>query len=695
MAKDFLLEIGIEEMPARFLGPALSQLKELAAQTLQEQRLAYGDIHTYGTPRRLVLHVTELADHQAALAKEVKGPAKKAAFDVDGNPTKAILGFIRSQGVALEDLVVRHIGQVEYLYALKQEEGRPAAQVLSDICPALVTGLHFPKPMRWGSGELRFARPIRWLLALFGQEVVPFELAGLTADRFTYGHRFLSGGPLEVLNPADYFAKIRAAYVLVDPVERKNLIWQQVQQLAAAQGGTVEKDADLLDEITNILEWPTALCGSFDPDYLKLPAAVLVTPMREHQRYFPVIGKDGKLLNKFIAVRNGTDAYIEIVTAGNEKVLRARLADAAFFFEEDLKQPLAGKVNGLKKVVFLEGLGYIADKVDRIGALADHLADELGADEQAKEKIQRAALLAKADLVTNMVYEFPELQGEMGREYALRNGEDPLVAEAVFEHYLPRFAGDNLPATLAGRVLSLADKMDTIVGCFAIGIQPTGSQDPYALRRQALGICHILIEGKIHLSLKQLIAWAYQGYDQVVELKHNLTQVTAEIEEFFRQRLKGILGDKGLSYDTVEAVLGAGFDDLADVVDRGLAVAAFRHQPAFAALLTAFNRANNLAKQAVTTEIQTARLEHPAEQQLYHRLSSLRQEVQSLLQAGDYAAALQCIATIQQPLDAFFEQVMVMVEDADLKNNRLALLKGLVELSKSVADFSKIVVDTK
>ncbi|CCO09109.1 glycine--tRNA ligase subunit beta [Desulforamulus hydrothermalis] len=695
MAKDFLLEIGIEEMPARFLGPALAQLKELAAKTLQEQRLAYGDIHTYGTPRRLVLHVKELADHQAALAKEVKGPAKKAAFDVDGNPTKAILGFIRSQGVALEDLVVRHIGQVEYLYALKQEEGRPAAQVLADICPALVTGLHFPKPMRWGSGELRFARPIRWLLALFGQEVVPFELAGLTADRFTYGHRFLSGGPLEVLNPADYFAKIRAAYVLVDPVERKNLIWQQVQQLAAAQGGTVEKDEDLLDEITNILEWPTALCGSFDPDYLKLPAAVLVTPMREHQRYFPVIGKDGKLLNKFIAVRNGTDAYIEIVTAGNEKVLRARLADAAFFFEEDLKQPLAGKVNGLKKVVFLEGLGSIADKVDRIGALADHLADELAADEQTKEKIQRAALLAKADLVTNMVYEFPELQGEMGREYALRNGEDPLVAEAVFEHYLPRFAGDNLPATLAGRVLSLADKTDTVVGCFAIGIQPTGSQDPYALRRQALGICHILIEGKIHLSLKQLIAWAYQGYDQVVELKHNLTQVTAEIEEFFKQRLKGILGDKGLSYDTVEAVLAAGFDDLADVVDRGLAVAAFRHQPAFAALLTAFNRANNLAKQAAAAEIQPARLEHPAEQELYHRLSALRQEVQSMLQARDYAAALQCIATIQPPLDAFFEQVMVMVEDAELKNNRLALLKGLVELSKSVADFSKIVVDTK
>ncbi|MCL4440355.1 MAG: glycine--tRNA ligase subunit beta [Firmicutes bacterium] len=695
MAKDFLLEIGIEEMPARFLGPALTQLKELAAKTLQEQRIEHGDIQTCGTPRRLVLYVKGVAEHQAALEKEVKGPAQKAAYDVDGNPTKALLGFTRSQGVSPEDLVVRSIGQVEYLYALKREEGRPTARVLAGICPGLITGLHFPKPMRWGDLELRFARPIRWLLSLFGEEVVPFELAGLQADRYTCGHRFLATGDLSILNPADYFTKIRAAYVLVDPVERKEIIWQQVQELAAAEGGMVEMDEDLLDEITNILEWPTALCGSFDPDYLRLPPAVLVTPMREHQRYFPVLDKDGKLLNKFIAVRNGTNTYIEIVTAGNEKVLRARLADAAFFFEEDLKQPMAGKVNGLKKVVFLEGLGSIADKVDRIGALADHLAGELGAGEQEKEKVQRAALLAKADLVTNMVYEFPELQGEMGREYALRNGEDPAVAEAIFEHYLPRFAGDRLPETLAGRVLSLADKMDTIVGCFAIGIQPTGSQDPYALRRQALGICHILIEGNIHLSLKQLIEWAYQGYSEEVALKHELARVTGEIEEFFKQRLKGILSDRGLSYDTVDAVLAAGFDDLADVVDRGLAVASFRELPAFGALMTAFNRANSLAKNAASTQIQEAYLEHPAEQELYSRLSVLQKEVQPLLEKRDYAAALQHIAGIQKPLDAFFESVMVMVENEAVKTNRLALLKRLVELSKSVADFNKIVVEVK
>lgn len=693
MSKDFLLEIGIEEMPARFLGPALSQLKDLAAKTLQEQRVECGEIATYGTPRRLVLHVKTMAEQQAALEKEVKGPAKKAAYDVDGNPTKAILGFIKSQGVSLEDLVVRPIGQVEYLYALKKEKGRPTADVLAEITPSLITGLHFPKPMRWGSLEMRFARPIRWLVALLGDQVVPFELANIRSDRHTFGHRFLTSGDFEILNPEDYFNRIRAAYVLVDPSERKEIIWKQIQELATSEGGRVEPNEDLLEEITNILEWPTALCGNFDPDYLKLPEAVLVTPMREHQRYFPVTGRDGKLLNKFIAVRNGTSAHIEIVTAGNEKVLRARLADAAFFFEEDLKQPLATKVDGLKKVVFLEGLGSIADKVDRIGALAEHISSTMGANEEEREKLQRAALLAKADLVTNMVYEFPELQGLMGKEYALRNGEEKAVADAIYQHYLPRFAGDQLPDTLAGRSLSLADKMDTIVGCFSIGIQPTGSQDPYALRRQALGICNIIIDGQLHISLEQMIEWAYMGYSEGVELKQDLSRVKTEISEFFKQRLRGILTDKGLTYDTVEAVLAAGFNDITEVVKRGQALASFRSEPAFGALMTAFNRANNLAKHAGAKSVVEARLEHPAEQALYQQLLVLEKEVKPLVEAREYAYALGKIARIQEPLHNFFENVMVMVEDEEVKVNRLALLKKLVEISISMADFGKIVVE--
>lgn len=693
MVRDYLLEIGIEEMPARFLGPALTQLKTNAAKVLQEQRISYGEIATYGTPRRLVLHIRDMEENQAPLEKEIKGPAKKAAYDVEGNPTKAIQGFLKSQGVTLDDLVVRNIGQVEYLYAVKREEGRPTASVLAEISPTLITGLHFPKPMRWGSLEIRFARPIRWLLALFGQQVVPFELANINTDRYTFGHRFLTDGQIEVMDASDYFVKIRAAYVLVDPLERKEVIWRQIQDLAVSMGGEVSPNEDLLDEITNILEWPTALCGTFDEEFLKLPDAVLVTPMREHQRYFPVLGRDGKLINKFIAVRNGTSEHLEIVTAGNEKVLRARLSDAVFFFEEDLKQPLAAKVDGLKKVVFLEGLGTVADKVDRIGALADHIAESLGTAEPQRELIQRAALLAKADLVTNMVYEFPELQGIMGREYAIRNGEDFAVAEAVFQHYLPRFAGDQLPDSIDGRSLSIADKMDTIVGCFSMGIQPTGSQDPYALRRQALGICHIIIDGELHLSLRQLIEWAYLGYSQSVELKQDIVKVTNEIEEFFKQRLKGILGDRGLSYDTVEAVLAAGFDDIADVIHRGMALLSFRAEPAFNALMSAFNRANSLAKHAGTDDVNIKYLAHPAEQELYDVLTKLEQKLQPLVAERNYTDALAEVATIQSPLNKFFENVMVMVEDENIKVNRLAMLKKLVELSKSMADFSKIVVE--
>ncbi|RYD04097.1 hypothetical protein N752_16070 [Desulforamulus aquiferis] len=537
MAKDFLLEVGIEEMPARFLGPALGQLKELAAKMLQEQRINCGDIATYGTPRRLVLHVKDVAERQSDLEKEVKGPAKKAAYDIDGNPTKAIQGFLKSQGVTIDDLVVRPIGQVEYLYAIKREEGRPAADVLAEITPAMITGLHFPKPMRWGSLEMRFARPIRWLVALYGEQVVPFELANLKSDRYTFGHRFLTTGGFEILNPEDYFNRIRAAYVLVDPAERKEIIWRQIQELAAAEGGRVEPDEDLLEEITNIIEWPTALCGSFDDNYLNLPEAVLVTPMREHQRYFPVMGEDGKLLNKFIAVRNGTSAHIEIVTAGNEKVLRARLADAAFFFDEDLKRPLAEKVEGLKKIVFLEGLGSIADKVDRIGALAEHISETMGANGVQAEQIQRAALLAKADLVTNMVYEFPELQGLM---------VESMLSATVKTRWWPRPYSNticqDLPAInclILWQEEALAWRTKWIPLWAASPLE--SSQQAHrtlCLRRQALGVCNIIIDGRLHISLDQIIEWAYQGYSEGVELKQELNQVKNEIQEFFKQRLR-------------------------------------------------------------------------------------------------------------------------------------------------------------
>ncbi len=690
-SKDFLLEIGVEEMPARFLDPALAELKELAAAALSEQRLAFKRLLPCGSPRRIAIIVEGMAVSQEPLEMEVKGPAVKVAYK-DGVPTRAAEGFAAGQGVKVTDLAKKPVGGVDYVFALRREEGRPASEVLPEIVPGLITGLHFPKPMRWRDLDFRFARPIRWIVSLFGAEIVDFEFAGLKTGRITYGHRFLCKEPITLASPAEYVEKMRQNYVLVDVLERKHEIWRQVRELAATVGGTVEENEDLLNEVNNLVEYPTALMGEFSSDYLKLPKEALVTPMREHQRYFPVVDADGRLMAKFIAVKNGAADHLDIVRAGNEKVLRARLADADFFFREDLKTPLAGKVSELKKIVFQESLGTVYDKAMRVCEMADYLAGIFEAGAEAKKTALRAALLAKADLVTNMVYEFPELQGFMGREYAQRSGEGQEVAEAIFEHYLPRFAGDVLPETLPGKILSIADKIDTIVGCFAIGIQPTGSQDPYALRRQALGISNIILAAKTYVPLEKLIGTAYNCYEGKVQLKLTLNEVKEEVGEFFKQRIKGILDDRGFSYDTVDAVLTAGHDDLCDVLLRASALADFRREPDFADLLTAFIRANNLSKKAGSLSIDPALLEDQSEKELFRLLSKVQAQAGEYLKQQDYRSLFEAIAAFREPLDKFFNSVMVMVDDVKLRDNRLALLAGIAALVKQTADLSKIVV---
>lgn len=718
--RDFLLEIGTEEMPARFLDPALEQLRQTAQNMLSEKRIPCLEIKTFGTPRRMVLYITGLAAAQQPLLQEVKGPAAKVAFGPDGELSRAGAGFAKSQGVDRADLLVKPVGQVDYVFAVKREEGRPTPDILKEICPTLIASLHFPKPMRWGSLEVRFARPLRWLLALYGEQVVEFEFATLKSGSSTWGHRFLSQGPIQVRDDKDYFDKMRAAYVMVDQNERREVILKQIREAAAAQGGAVVEDLELLEEVNNLLEYPTALCGSFDTSYLELPREVLVTPMREHQRYFPVVDGDGRLMAKFIAVRNGTEEYLDVVRAGNERVLRARLADAAFFWQEDLKAPLEQRVEELKKVVWQESLGTVYQKVERIAKLAGHLANALGAGKDDINNTQRGALLAKADLVTSMVYEFPELQGIMGREYALKGGESKAVAEAIYQHYLPRFAGDELPASLPGRVLSLADKMDSLVGCFAIGIQPTGSQDPYALRRQALGICHIILDGGLVLSLREIVAQAYLGYqgdgsqggqgdlasleegDQGTgnglvsqgdqSLKVGPEKVAAEIQEFFKQRVRGILSDRGYAHDTLEAVLEAGVDDILGAAQRAQALDAVRKDPAFEAVLTAFNRANNLSRKYGGGEVEPNLLQHQAEKDLYDALGKVSGKIKALAWGRDYAGALKELATLRGAVDNFFDGVMVMVEDEGVRNNRLALLKRVALLGSVVADLGKVVV---
>ncbi len=689
--RDLLLEIGTEEIPAKFMPGAITQLRELALKELQEARLSHGPVNVYGTPRRLAVYIQDVAEAQEEVVEEVKGPAKKAAFGPDGAPTKAAEGFARGQGVAVADLVTRALDNGEYVFAMRRLNGQPALTILPGVLDRLVRGLNFPKPMRWGNGEFRFARPIRWLVTLFGEEIIEYNLEGLVAGRLSSGHRFLSTRPVAINEPAQYLDTLRESYVIADQDERRQLIREQVAKLAEINKGVIREDEELLEEIIHLVEYPTALCGGFAGEYLELPKAVVITPMREHQRYFPVENQDGQLLPRFIAVRNGTADHLDIVREGNEKVLKARLADARFFYAEDLKEPLAAKVPRLQKIVFQESLGTLYAKVERIIELVGFLGKKIGLGSATVEQARRAAYLAKADLVTNMVYEFPELQGVMGEEYARQSGEPEPVAQAILEHYQPRFAGDALPAGAAGALVAIADKIDTIVGCFAVGIQPTGSQDPYALRRQALGICHIILDRGLSISLVELFTAAYGNYQQTITPKVAGEKVAEDVAEFFRQRLRNIFLDRGFTYDVVDAVLAAGFDRPAQLAARVQAVADFRGEPSFGDLLTAFTRASNLSRKANgPLSINPELLKETVEQDLYQMIDELAAIITAENQAGNFKAALQGLARLATPLAAFFEGVMVMAQDEAIRNNRLGLLQKIANLGGTIADFSKI-----
>jgi glycyl-tRNA synthetase beta chain len=690
MAKDLLLEIGTEEIPAKFMPGTLAQLKEKAAAAFSEERISYANLETLGTPRRMVLVVRGLAEQQQDLHKEVKGPAKKAAFDEQGNPSKAAQGFARSQGIDVAELVVKSFEGGEYVFAVITGTGQKTADILPGLLTNLITGFTFPKSMRWADYDFRFVRPIRWLVALFGNNTVNISIADVETGNVTFGHRFLSKGPLVVNSLEEYLTTLERNYVIVDPLKREAIIREQIASIAKQQGGTASIDEDLLEEVIYLIEYPTALFGRFEEAYLELPDPVLITPMREHQRYFPVYGADGKLLNGFITVRNGTTDHIDIVRAGNEKVLRARLADAKFFWEEDRKAPLADKVEALKTIVFQEGLGTMWDKTERMKDLATLMAQKLRVAENEKTVAVRAATLAKADLMTTMVKEFTELQGVMGREYARLSGENPLVAEAIFEHYLPRFAGDVLPKTIGGKLVGVADKLDTIVGTFSRGLIPTGSQDPYALRRQALGIVNIIIDSRFHISFTQLI-YAAMDLLQIKEVKREKLQIN--LQEFFQLRLRNILADQGVRYDIVDAVLAEGSDDIYATYQRAHALATFLEAPNFGKTLMAYTRVLNLAKKAnAEYGIDSALFQDAAEISLYKVYQDAKETILRATETRDYAGALVSLTALQAPIDTFFAAVMVMVEDEKVKQNRLALLKSIAGLMDGTADLSKIVV---
>lgn len=685
---DLLLEIGLEEVPAKFMPPALAELKQMAETQLTEQRIGYDEVITYGTPRRIALVVKNIADKQQDLEEEAKGPAVKAAYDADGNPTKAALGFARGQGVDVADLYQKELNGGLYVFATKRAAGVSTAEVLPTLLPQLVCGIHFPKPMRWGYTELRYARPIRWIVALHGDQVVPFTIEDITSGKVSRGHRYLGSAQLEIPCAEDYVAVMEQDFVIVDQNRRQAMIVDQMKQLAASVDGTVEIDEELLEEVLYLVEYPTALMGNFDPAYMLMPEQLIITPMKEHQRYFPVM-KGHHLLPKFITVRNGNADHLDIVQAGNEKVLEARLADAKFFYDEDLKIKLEDNVDKLKSIVFQEKLGTIYEKMLRVQQGVIVIADllQLGAD--VKERALRAAYLAKADLVSNVVYEFPELQGLMGEKYAFAQGEHPLAAKAISEHYLPKNADGEIPLTFEGLTVSIADKMDTIVGCFAAGIEPTGSQDPYALRRQAAGICSMILGRSVLVSLTALIEQAISHYP--ADIVGDQDALCQRVYGFFEQRIRNVLNDRGFRYDVIEAVVTCGYDNLTETLLRAEAMNKMQATDTFAKVLTAFTRANNLAKKAVGNQVEEAYLVEDVEKQLWHDVQFAENAIAAQVQNRQYAEALTVISTLEESISAFFDGVMVMDENEAVKNNRLALLVRVSSLGNHIADLTKIV----
>ena len=682
MAKDLLFEIGAEEIPAGFMPNILGQLKQLAETKLNDAHLPFESIETYGTPRRLALIVKGLADASAEISERHKGPSASIAYDADGNATKAAIGFARGKGLDVADLVVED----GYIYAETKTAGVPAKDIVTDMLPQLITGLNFPKSMHWGNLDAKFVRPVRWLVALLDEEVIPVEFATVKSGNVTRGHRFLGADEITIKNAASYVETLKENFVMVDQDARRELISKQLHDMAASKNASIVWDDDLLEEINYLVEWPTALCGGFEESYLALPDAAIITPMKDHQRYFPLVGQDGKLLPMFLTVRNGSDHSIEVVQAGNERVLRARLDDAKFFFNEDRKKPLIDRQDGLTKIVFQEGLGNLADKTERLLKLGRVFGEECGLHEDAAVVLERATELAKTDLTTGMVTEFTELQGVMGKEYALLDGESPEVAEAIFEQYLPRFAGDVLPQTEAGKVLSIIDKVDNIVATFSRGLIPTGSQDPYALRRQTIGILNILLGSEWNISLRPIFKASMELLNVAADKQEELLN---QVEEFFTLRLKNIFLDREVPHHVIDLLLSNNELSVADVEGLVNALLANRIDENVE-LVQAYTRMYNLVKDVEYTGVNSDLLKEDAEKALFEAASKASEASLAAWEAGDYAAVVAVPATLVPTINQFFEDVMVMDKDEAIKANRLQLVRLAYSVMAIIGDISAL-----
>ncbi|MGD1075266.1 MAG: glycine--tRNA ligase subunit beta [Thermodesulfovibrionales bacterium] len=683
-----LVEIGTEEIPARFLPPALTMLNEKAGSVFSDYSVEFSLLQTYGTPRRLVLLVSGIPPMQKDVVREVYGPPKKAAFDEGGKPSKAALGFAASLGVDVSSLLIRKKEKGEYVVAVIEQKGGAVKEVLAEIVPKIILALHFPKSMRWGNGSFRFVRPIHWILALYDGETIPFEIDGIKSGNVTKGHRFLSPGTFVMREIPTYIHLMENNYVIVDQEMRRKAINEGVMRLSSSVGGVSVKDEGLLEAVTNLTEYPVAFLCEFPDNYLRLPRELLVTVMRDHQKFFAVEDGQGRLKNYFIVVGNTKGENAETVKAGAERVIKARFEDARFYYEEDLKRPLHSRVEDLRQVTFHDRIGNLYDKTENVVKLASYLSKRLFPER--KNLIERAAWLSKVDLISGVVGEFPELQGLMGRYYALNDGEERAVAQAIVEQYLPAHSGDRLPETAEGSLLSLADKIDSLVSFFAVGITPTGSEDPFALRRQALAVIAILMEKEYPVTLKELFKEAGQN------VKETRPSLIDELLQFFLQRIEPLLTSQNFEMDVIQSVLYlAGDLPLAEIKERLHAISRFTADTEYNAFLPAIKRVNNIIPGRELPAVNEKLLGEMAERNLYHDILTLRPIIQGMFRDKRYYDVLKLLSALTEPVNGFFESVLVMDEREDVKLNRLALLKEIWDMALTVADFSKLIERTR
>ncbi len=694
---ELLFEIGTEEIPAGYILPALDFMESFMGRHLAELGLAHGRISTVGTPRRLTLIIDDIQDRQKDRTAEHIGPARKAAFDDDGKPTKAARGFARSKGVEVDDLQVVTTKKGDYLMVVEDIPGKNTRELLPDLLFLLIQELPFPKSMRWARSSLTFARPLQWLLALYGGEIINMNVEGVCSSDKSCGHRFMAPDFFKVKDSADYLHSLEEHFVIADPVHRRRLVVQEVEKAVQEElknkkqqiaGGRPMLDEGLLDTVTNLVEIPWGICGEFDKKFLALPREALITSMREHQKYFPVTGDDGELLPLFAAVNNTKIDDREMAAGGHERVIRARLEDGLFFFNEDKKQRLEDRLEKLSGIIFQQKLGSMEAKSKRMALLAGKLAEQLVPEE--KDQAVRAALLAKADLLTEMVGEFPSLQGVIGSEYARLDGEDESVAVAIAEHYMPIRAGSELPETLIGAIVGIADRLDTLIGCFAIGEKPTGNKDSFGLRRQAIGLITLIRGFDLSLSLTEMLTQALAGYEGVVDVSGD---VVREVIAFIRLRFENELIAGGYDQDVVEAATSVDFDDLRDCLLRIKALKNIRSRNDFIVLSGSFKRIRNITKENTTTDVQENLLQEPAEKELYTVVQQVRHDALPLINGHDYVGALEVLLQMKQPVDRFFDEVMVMADEANIRVNRLNLLTVLRELVLGIGDISRMHVE--